>query len=136
MQHLADGVTLDDGVEVDRAAVVETDVDGVGVAKQVMEVAKDFLVGAQQESTQIIRLAVEWVQFERVAHVAKIDELIDLAVRIAGDVAQNRPARRGFIKTMDRHNGKELVDGPAVRHGLENRKVAEISIRKHRLQAR
>src|SRR5258708_9305952 len=136
MQHLADSVTLDDGVEVDRAAVVETDVDGVGVPEQVMEVAEDFLVGAQQESTQIIWLAVVWMQFERVAHIAKIDELIDLTVRIAGDVAQNGPARRGFIETMDRHNGKELVDGPAIRHGLENRKVAEIGVRKHRLQAR
>ena len=38
------------------------DVHGVGVAEQVVHVAEDFLIGADQKRAQVIRLAVEGVQ--------------------------------------------------------------------------
>ena len=58
MQHLADRVALDDRVEVDLAVVVEADVDRVGVAEQVVQVAEDLLVGAEQERAEVVGLAV------------------------------------------------------------------------------
>ena len=59
VEHLAHRVALDDRVEHDVAVVVEADVHGVGVAEQVVQVAEDFLVGADQEHAEVVRLAVE-----------------------------------------------------------------------------
>ena len=60
VEHLADGVALDQRVEPRLAVLVEADVDGVRVAEQVVQVAEDFLVGADQEDAQVVRLAVRW----------------------------------------------------------------------------
>ena len=49
VQHLADGVALDQRIEAGAAVVVEADVDGVGVAEQVVQVAEDLLIGADEE---------------------------------------------------------------------------------------
>src|SRR5882724_1810052 len=57
VQHLADRIPLDDRVDVDLAAFIKTDVNGVGVAEQVVQVAKDFLIRAEEESPQIVRFA-------------------------------------------------------------------------------
>ena len=40
------------------AVFVQADVDGVGVAEQVVQVAEDLLVGAEQERAEVVRLAV------------------------------------------------------------------------------
>ena len=77
---------------------VEIDVHRVRVAEQVVQVAEDFLIGADQERGQIIRLAVELMQPKRPLHVAAVDELIDLAVAVAGDVAQHRVPRRPLVR--------------------------------------
>ena len=80
VEHLADGVALDDRLEHHLAVVVQADVHGVGVAEQVVQVAEDLLVGADQERAQVVRLAVERVQRQRALDVAAVDELVDLAV--------------------------------------------------------
>src|SRR6185369_983882 len=36
---------------------------------------------------------------------------------------------------MDRHDGKQLFDGPTVRHALEQGKVAEVRVRQQTLQS-
>ena len=36
---------------------------------------------------------------------------------------------------MDRHDRKQLLHRPAIRHALEQRKIAEVRIRKHGVQA-
>ncbi len=72
--------------------------DRVGVAEEVVQVAEDLLIGAEQERPQVIGLAVVGVQLQGVAYVAQVDELVDLAVRIAGDVAQHRPAGRRLVR--------------------------------------
>jgi hypothetical protein len=64
-------------------------VDGVGVAEQVVQVAEDLLVGADQEHAEVVVLAVVLgVQLEHVLDVAQVDERVDLAVGVAGDVGQ------------------------------------------------
>ena len=70
--------------------VVEADVHGVRVAEQVVQVAEDLLIGAEEEHAEVVGLAVERVQLQRALDVAQVDELVDLAVRVAGDVAEHR----------------------------------------------
>ena len=99
MQHLADRVALDDVLDARAvvalvAVVGERDVDGVGVAEQVVQVAEDLLVRADQERAEVVRLAVERVQLQRLPHVAQVDELVDLAVGVAGDVAEHGAMHR------------------------------------------
>ena len=55
----------------------------------------------------------------RAADVTAVDELVDLAVRVAGDVPEHGPPRRGFAQPMDRHDREELLDCPRVGHRLE-----------------
>jgi hypothetical protein len=56
----------------------------------------------------------------------KIDEAIDYAVGIAGDVDQRRCIRRDLVQLVNRDDRKELVDRPVIRHRTEDRKIAEI----------
>ena len=72
--------------------------DGVRVAEEVVQVAEDFLVGADQEHAEVVGLAVEGVQRQRLLDVAAIDELIDLAVGVAGDVAEHGVLRRPLVR--------------------------------------
>ena len=65
------------------------DVHGVGVAEQVVEVAEDLLVRADEEDAEVVVLAlVLGVQLEHVLDVAQVDERVDLAVGVAGDVGE------------------------------------------------
>jgi hypothetical protein len=45
-----------------RRCRTEADVHGVGVAEQVVQVAENLLVGADQEHAEVVRLAGEGVQ--------------------------------------------------------------------------
>src|SRR5688500_9812933 len=65
---------------------------------------------------------------------ALADELLDLAVRIAGDIL-NRPApRRLLVEAMHRHDREELVDRPAVRERLKQGEVAEVPVDEGRVE--
>ncbi len=110
--------------------------DGIGIAEEVVQIAKDLLVCAQQKCTENSTGSPLYVmQRKRLLHVAAIDELIHLAVRVTGDVAQNRLPGRRLVQAMDGHDGKKLLDGPAIGHALEQRKIAEIGIRQQPFQA-
>jgi hypothetical protein len=61
-------------------------------------------------------------------------KLIHLAVRIAGDVAEHRVVRGRLIQPVDRHDGKKLLDRPAIGHALEQRKITEVGIGQHRVE--
>ncbi len=129
VQHFANGVALDDGIENDVAVVVETDVDGVGVAEKVVQIAEDLLISAEEERAQnVATVVLEGMQGQRFLDVAAIDELVHLAVGIAGDVAKDGEARRRVVEAMDGHDGKELLHGPAIGHALEKGEVAEVGI--------
>src|SRR5262245_56495429 len=90
VEDLAHGVPLDHGVEDDVAAVVQAHVGGVGIAEQVWKVGQGILVRADEEHAEVVRLAVDRVERQRLLHVAAIDERVDLAVGVAGDVAEHR----------------------------------------------
>ena len=111
-------------------------VDGVGVAEQVVQVAEALLVGAHQEDAQVVRLAgLELVQVDGVAHVVEVDELVDLAVGVAGDVAQRRLAGRPLVEPVHRAHREELLDRPVVRQALEDREVAVVGVGDEALEA-
>ena len=74
------------------------------------------------------------MQRQRRLDVAKIDELVDLPVRVAGDVAQDGVARRPLVEPMDGHHRKELLDGPTVWHRLKQRKIAEVDVGQNRIE--
>ena len=97
---------------------------GVRVAKQVVQVAEDLLVGADQEDAEVIVLTVGLtVQLEHRLDVAQVDERIDLAVGIARHVAEDRIVRGPLAEPMDRHHRKELIDRPGVWSRLEDRQI-------------
>ena len=75
------------------------------------------------------------MQRERALHVAAVDELIHLAVGIAGDVAQHATARGLLVQPVNRHDREQLLDGPAIGHALEQREIAEIGVGEHAVQA-
>ena len=129
-------VAFDDFLDVITGRLVgfEEDMDLVHAAKKIVQVAHDVLIRAHQKKADEIRLrlavavGVQWVQRQRVAHVAQIDELVDLAVGIAGDVHQRRLARGSFVQPADRHDGKQLSQRPVIEQRLEHGKIAEILV--------
>ena len=102
--------------------------DGVRVAEEVVEVAENLLIRADQEDAEVVRLAGERMQRQRALDVAPIDELIDLAVRVAGDVAEHGLADRHLVQPMNGHDREELLDRPRIRDRLEQREIAEVGV--------
>ena len=66
---------------------------------------------------------------QRLLHVAAVDEPIQLAVGVAGDVAEHGVFRRLLVQAVNRHHREELLDRPAVGNRLEQREVAEVGVR-------
>ena len=98
-EHFADGRAVDRFLDVPAAlfVLIEEDVGLVHAAEEVVQVAHDVLVGADEEEAEVVGLAgLEAVQRERVLHVLQVDELADLAVGVAGDVDQRGLAARGI----------------------------------------
>src|SRR5581483_7270274 len=56
------------------------------------------------------------------------DEMIDLPVGIARNVLQRAATRGLLVQPMNRHDRKELIDRPMIRHGLKQREVTELPI--------
>ena len=112
----------------------------VHAAKQVVKITHDILVGAHEEEPKVIRLqssiAVlsKRMHRQRVAHIPQVDELVDLAVRITGDIHQRALARRPFTQAADRHDGKQLAERPMIQQRLEHGEVAKILVAEAVLQ--
>src|SRR5215471_3989843 len=100
-EHLGHRVALDHVVD---AVVVAVDlhVHRVGVAEQVVQVAQDLLVCADQERGDQVLFAVRAVQLEEALHVPELDELVDLAVAVAGEVGHDAAPARLLVQAVDR----------------------------------
>src|SRR5207248_5562036 len=68
------------------------------------------------------------MQRQRLLHILEVDELRDLAIRIARDVNDHAVAIWGTGESMDRHNGKKLTERPVIEQRLENGKIADVLI--------
>jgi hypothetical protein len=71
---------------------------------------------------------LQGVERKSILDVTKVDELVDLPVRITRDIDESRLAGRLFIQTMDRANREQVLDRPVVRHRLEYGEVTEILV--------
>ena len=95
LEHVLHALAAQDVRQARPAGLVEVDVHDVRVAEQVVHVAQDLLVRADQEEAEVVGLVLlQRVQLERALDVAQVDEAVDLAVRVAGDVGQDRAPRR------------------------------------------
>src|SRR6266571_3480645 len=65
---------------------------------------------------------------QRLLHILEVDELCDLAIRIARDVNDHAVAIGGSGESMDRHNGKKLTERPVIEQRLKNGKIADVLI--------
>ena len=61
MQNFADGITFNDFVDGESPGLVDADVHGIGVAEQVVQIAEDFLVSADEKRGDEIIRAVVWM---------------------------------------------------------------------------
>src|SRR5436309_2768909 len=88
---------------------------------EVVEVAHDVLVGADEQHAEIVRLAgLVRMQLEGLLDVLQVDELVDLTVAVAGDVHERSAPGRPLEQAVDRHDGEKLVERPVVGNALEN----------------
>ena len=105
-----------------------------GLAEKIVVAAHHFLISADQKYRDVVRLARERVKFQHLFHVLEVDELVDVAVRIAGYVNERRVIGRLFVQPVNRHDREELIDRPVVGHRAKDREVAQVLRRKNLLQ--
>ncbi|CAG1004312.1 partial Serine 3-dehydrogenase, partial [Gammaproteobacteria bacterium] len=120
IEHEIDAVAATLVLEAE-ARTVEPHVDRVGVAEQVVDVAERFLVGADHEDAESIRLA-RARRVQRQAHVQTIglDITVDATIRIAGEIGDHAAAIGRLVEPFDRHDRKHLVDRPHIGNRLEH----------------
>ena len=111
---------------------VDVDVHGISVAKEVVQVAQDFLIGSHEEHSQVVVLSVlEGMHWQVVRESLVRDEVAYLAVAVAGDVLDGGKAVGALVESSQRHHGEHLVDCPRVGQRLEQREVAEVFLGQH-----
>ena len=93
--------------------VLHTDMNGSGVAKEVVHISKYLLIGSHEEHAKIIWFALaQGMNGQDMRVVAIGDEVGYLSVAVASDVLQRCTASGALVKPLDRHNREQLVDGP------------------------
>jgi hypothetical protein len=98
-----------------------------------VEVAHDILISAHQEKPEVIgflpvSILIERMEGQGIADVPQIDELVDLAIGITGDIDEGGLADRVLVQPVHGHNGEELAESPMIQQGLEDGKVAEVLV--------
>ena len=64
----------------------------VCVAEEIMYLSECLLISTYQEHPDVIVPPIGRVQLQHAPHVAQIDELVDLAIRVAGEIGEYSPA--------------------------------------------
>ena len=128
-QHVSHGLTVNDVLDV-VAILVGGDVDGIRVAKEVVHVAQNLLIGTHEEHTDIVRtlLLVQRMERNEMAHSHFGGKLRNLAVRVASDVLQGGIAVWSLVQSLNGHDGEDLVNRPSVRQRMEQGEIAEVFI--------
>ena len=117
------------------ASVLQAHMDRVGIAEEIVQIAKNLLIRPGQEDPQDVRvILVPWVQLERCLPLAAAGETVDDAVGVAGHVLDRTATGRRLGQPVDRHDREELVDRPVVRQRLEEGEVAEVTIDERALE--
>ena len=127
-KHVFDGVVFFQAIQARAAVVVQIHIDRVGIAKQIVHVAQNFLVSADQKHRQQIRFAIQSVYRHVVFYRLLIDVQADFAIGIAGQILQYRAACGLLMQTVQRHDWQHLVNRPSVGQALEYREIAEVFV--------
>ena len=133
-QHIADRVALGHVFDAIVAVFVGADHNRVRVAEKVVQIAENLLVRAGQEHAEDVVFPVERMQLEGAFDVVQVDEPVDLAVRVAGDVGQDAATDRLLVESVNGHDREQLLDRPGVGHRLKRGEVAEIRVRQNPLE--
>ena len=119
VEHFLNRFAIENLVDV-VMSVLHRDMRGIGVAKEIVHVAKDFLIGTHKEHTQIVVLRLlQLVDWQNVTDMARGHEVGNLAIRVASDVLQRGITGWPFVQTLYGYDGEQLVDGPRVGKALE-----------------
>ena len=79
---------------------MHADMHRIGVAKQIVHIAEDFLICTHKEHTKIIRLAIFYrMDRQGVGEAVARYETVDFAVGVASDVLNRSRAGRLLVKT-------------------------------------
>ena len=137
-EHLLDAVAAHDVRQARAPGVVEVDVHDVRVAEQVVQVAQDLLVGADQEEARGSRARPFCSGCSSSVRLTSRRSMKRSILPSESQVMSARIARRvGFsFEAVDRQHREELVDRPGVGHRLEDREVQEVGVRQVALEVR
>ncbi len=134
-KNVGHGIAFDFVCKIERAARSDAYGDHIGIAQKIMQVTEGFLIGADQENAEVIlMIRFQFVQRERVFHIVQVNETINLAVAVAGDIRQNGLTCGFLIEAVNGHHGEQLVDRPHVRERLKYAEIAVIRVGKHGVQ--
>ena len=107
----------------------------IRVTEQVMHVAKNLLIGTYEENADVIPIAhAESMQGDVIGLLIVVDVRRDLSVAVTRYVLNRGVAIGTLVEPLDRHNGKELINGPMIGKRLEEREVAKILLGHHFVQ--
>src|SRR5207248_4062521 len=96
-------------------------------SKQVVQVAHDVLIRAHHKNAEIINFAgVNSMKGQGISNVREIDELGNLAIRVAGNIHNGAVTLGRLGQAMNWHDGKELAEGPVIEERLKDGEVADV----------
>ena len=88
-------------------------VDSGRVAKEVVHITQNLLIGTHEEHAQIVGLVLlQRMDGQRVRVMTVGHETGNLAVAVAGDILQRGVTCGTLVQSLDRHDGEHLVDSP------------------------
>ena len=103
IEHLGHRLAINHLVDV-IMVVLHTDMNGSGVAKEVVHIAKYLLIGSHEEHTEIIRFALaQGVTGQDMRVVAIGGDVGYLSGAVASDVLQRGTASGALVEPWDRH---------------------------------
>ncbi len=96
-----------------------------------MKITQGFLVGTDQKSAEkIFFIFLQVMERQIPVNPMRINEAVDFTVTVTGDIGQNCIPVRFFIQPVNRHNRKELLNGPGIRQRLKYTEITIINIGK------
>ncbi len=102
---------------------------GVGIAEQVVQIPQNLLIGADQEEADVVILVLlDLVQRQELGPAVLAHKTGDLSIGVTGDIGNRGHHIRPLVEPLQRHDREQLVNGPGVRDGLEQREVGKIGL--------
>ena len=93
--------------------IIDIDVHSISVAKEVVQVAQNFLIGSHKEHSQIVMLALLELMHRQVVRETLIgNEITYLAIAVACDILDCSKFIGALSQPTQRYHREHLVDGP------------------------